>query len=161
MATVGGPNQTFAVASDECVIELIKSARNQLVIVAPALTTPVALASADRCGDETLSLNVVLDADPEVYRLGYGDQAALETLRIAMTASGLALARQAGIRIGLIVADERMLVYSPVPRLIEAGSANPEKPNAVFISGHAVKQVATAAAGGGVNRAGFAGGRLV
>lgn len=149
MATLCGPNQTFAVASDECLIELIRSARNQLVVVAPALTPPVAKALADRCGDETVSLNVVLDADPEVYRLGYGDQAALETLRVAMTANGLALARQAGIRIGLIVADERMLVYSPVPRLIEAGSANPDKPNAVVISGDAVRQVATAAAGGG------------
>ncbi|MCY1670184.1 hypothetical protein OVA07_04070 [Novosphingobium sp. SL115] len=149
MATLGGPNQTFAVASDECLIELIRSARNQLVVVAPALTTHVATALADRCGDETVSLNVVLDADPEVYRLGYGDQAALETLRVAMTANGLALARQAGIRIGLIVADERMLVYSPVPRLIEAGSENQDKPNAVVISGNAARQVATAAAGGG------------
>ncbi|MBC2651352.1 hypothetical protein [Novosphingobium aerophilum] len=130
-------------------IELIQSARHQLVVVAPALTTPVAKALAARCGDDSVSLSVVLDADPEVYRLGYGDQAALEPLRGAMTANGLALARQPGIRIGLIVADERMLVYSPVPRLIEAGSPNPEKPNALVISGHAAKQVATAASGGG------------
>ncbi|WP_298196726.1 hypothetical protein [Novosphingobium sp.] len=82
-----------------------------------------------------------MDADPEVYRLGYGDQAALEPLHEAMTANGLALARQPGIRIGLMVADERMLVYSPVPRLIEAASPNPEKPNAVIISGQAARQV--------------------
>ena len=149
MATLGGPNQTFAVASDASLIELINSARNQLVVVAPALTTPVAAALANRCIDETVSLNVVLDTDPEVYRLGYGDQAALEALRTAMTANGLALARQSGIRIGLIVADERMLVYSPVPRLIEGGSVSSEKPNAVVICGHAARQVAAAAAGGG------------
>lgn len=110
MATPGGPNQTFAVASDDCLIELISSARHQLVVVAPALTTPVAKTLADRCDDESVSLNVVLDADPEVYRLGYGDKDALETLRVAMTAKGLALARQAGIRIGLVIADQRMLV---------------------------------------------------
>ncbi len=47
MATPGGPNQTFAVANDDCLIELISSARNQRVVVAPALTTPFAMALAD------------------------------------------------------------------------------------------------------------------
>lgn len=148
MNAPGGPEQTFAVASDECLIELIQSARNQIVVVAPALTITVAAELAERCDDPRLSLSVVLDADAEVYRLGYGDEAALETLRHAMTTKGLALTRQPGVRIGIIIADERMLVYSPVPRLIEAGSPNREKPNAVMLAGASAKQVATATTGG-------------
>jgi hypothetical protein len=148
MTASAGAEKTFAVATDECLIELIQSARNQLVVVAPALTTSVASALAERCGENSLSLNVVLDADAEVYRLGYGDEDALETLRHAMTAKGLALTRQPGIRIGVIIADERMLVYSPVPRLIEAGSPNRDQPNAVMLAGGSAKQVATATVGG-------------
>lgn len=136
------------VASDERLVELIKSAQARLVVVAPALTTAVAKAIASRCTNEALSITAILDADEEVYRLGYGDQAALEILRVAMTDSGLGLALQRGVRIGMIVADDQMMVYSPAPRLIEAGSELDSKPNAVLLSGNSVERVATAAGAG-------------
>ncbi len=77
------PVRTFAVASDEALVELISRARSRLVVIAPALTKPVADAVSRRFDElGQLSVTVILDADPEVYRLGFGDQEALETIRV-------------------------------------------------------------------------------
>jgi len=35
------------------------------------------------------------------------------------------------VRIGVLIADDRTLIYSPTPLLIEAGSSAPERPNAI------------------------------
>lgn len=139
--------QTFTVATDEKLVELIKAARKRLVVVAPALTASVATAIASRCSDDAVEMTVVLDADPEVYRLGYGDPSALNPLRMAMTENGLALALQPGVRIGMVISDEKMLIYSPVPRLIEAGSDVATKPNAIMVGEGAVERAASAARG--------------
>lgn len=67
--------RTFAVASDEALVGLISRARNRLVVIAPALTQAVADALARRFDDlGQLDVTVILDSDPEVYRLGFGDQ---------------------------------------------------------------------------------------
>jgi hypothetical protein len=77
--------RTFTTATDDSLINLIQSARSRLALVAPALTTPVAHALADRVADlPALSLTVILDADAEVYRMGYGDPEALEIIRVAV-----------------------------------------------------------------------------
>ena len=47
---------------------------------------------------------------------------------------------QKGVRIGLVVADSDVLVYSPTPQLIEAGSNSEEKPNAIRITGIGPKE---------------------
>lgn len=78
------PARTFAVASDEALVGLISRARSRLVVIAPALTKPVADAVSRRLDDlGQLSVTVILDADPEVYRLGFGDQEALDAIRAA------------------------------------------------------------------------------
>jgi hypothetical protein len=64
-------DRTFAVASEQSLVELIKRAHKRLVVVSPALTDQVAGALAARLpqlGD--LTITVIVDADPEVYRLG-------------------------------------------------------------------------------------------
>ena len=78
------PQPNFAVASDEALVDLIASARIRLVVIAPALTKPVADALSRRLDDlGQLSVTVILDADPEVYRLGFGDEQALDAIRAA------------------------------------------------------------------------------
>jgi hypothetical protein len=127
----------FTVASDETLLSMISSARDRLVIVAPGLSKEVASALADRIkgGDWPAELSVTLDVDPEVCRLGYGDLEALEILAPALMLRARPLQTQKGVRIGLVVADSDVLVYSPTPELIEAGSNSEEKPNAIRISG--------------------------
>jgi hypothetical protein len=139
-------DRTFAVASDETMVELISGAHNRLVVVAPAVTTRVANALARRL-DELghLDVTVVLDSDPEVYRLGFGDLDALETIRSAAANNLFDLREQSGVRIGIVIADGTTLVYSPVSKNIEAGSTSEDKPNAIILRGAAADCIASAA----------------
>ena len=75
-------SRTFTTATDDSLIALIAGAQNRLAVIAPGLTTPVARALAARMKElPTLSLTVILDADAEVYRMGYGDAEALGIIR--------------------------------------------------------------------------------
>lgn len=130
----GSQSSAITIANDETLKALIQSAQRRVVFLAPAVTEAVADALASvwkRLGKDQVS--VVLDVDPEVYRLGYGDPAALTTLEEVGQHLGTMLHRQAGIRIGLVIVDDQTLVYSPTPRLIEAGPKKESQPNAVLL----------------------------
>jgi len=90
-------------------------------------------------------MTVILDSDPEVYRLGFGDEAALGTIRAASAKNLFDLREQSGVRIGVVISDDTTMVYSPVSKNIEAGSTSVEKPNAVVLSGSAADRIAAAA----------------
>ena len=92
-----------------------------------------------------LDVTVILDSDPEVYRLGFGDQGALEAIREASAKSLFDLREQPGVRIGVVISDETTMVYSPVSRNVEAGSTSVEKPNAIVLIGGASDRIASAA----------------
>ncbi len=92
-------DRTFTTATDDSVIELVQSARQRLAVIAPGVTTVVARALADRMTDlPDLSLTIILDADPEVYRMGYGDTEALTIIRNASKAAHFDLREQPGVR---------------------------------------------------------------
>ena len=98
--------RTFTTATDDSLIALIRRARNRLAVIAPALTTPVAEALAARMAHlPSLSLTVILDADAEVYRMGYGDPKALEIIRQASIDAMFDLREQPGVRIGVVISD--------------------------------------------------------
>lgn len=90
-------------------------------------------------------MTVILDADPEVYRLGFGDQEALETIRAASAKALFDLRKQPGVRIGVVISDDTTMVYSPVSKNIEAGSTSVEKPNALVLTGSLSDRIAIAA----------------
>ena len=124
--------RTFITATDEGVIDMIQRAQRRLAVIAPGVTAPVAKALTERIVDlPRLSLTVILDADPEVYRMGYGDPEALTIIRRASDESMFDLREQPSIRIGVIISDDKTIVYAPVSRNIEAGSTSPEHPNAI------------------------------
>jgi hypothetical protein len=138
--------RTFTTATDDSLIALIQGARTRLALIAPALTTPVADALAARMADlPALSLTVILDADAEVYRMGYGDPEALEIIRKASKDAMFDLREQPGVRIGVVISDDRTMVYAPVSRNVEAGSTTEEKPNAIMLEGAATENLAEAA----------------
>jgi hypothetical protein len=116
------------------------------LLIAPALTTPVARALAARMVDlPALSLTVILDADAEVYRMGYGDPEALEIIRKASKEAMFDLREQPGVRIGVVISDDRTMVYAPVSRNVEAGSTTEERPNAIMLEGRSTERLAQAA----------------
>jgi hypothetical protein len=122
------------VAGDRQIADYVLSAQRRLVALAPAVTRLVAEAICDRwryLGPELVS--VILDIDPEVYRLGYGEAVALELLVETAASVNAVIRRQPGIRIGVIIADDRTLVYSPTPQLIEAGPNTAGAANAIYL----------------------------
>lgn len=139
-------SRTFTTASDETLMALIKGATTRLAVIAPGLTTPVAKVLAARMDDlPALSLTVVLDADAEVYRMGYGDPEALEIIREASKNQMFDLREQPGVRIGVVIADDRTMVFAPVSRNVEAGSVTEDKPNAIMLDGGMTEKLAEAA----------------
>ena len=140
------PSRIFAVASDEALVEMISSAKTRLVVIAPALTKSVADALSRRLDDlGPLSVTVILDADPEVYRLGFGDEQALDAIRAASVRNLFDLREQPGVRIGVVISDATTMVYSPISKNIEAGSMTLEKPNAIVLTGGVSDRIASAA----------------
>jgi hypothetical protein len=144
-------SRTFTSVDDEVLRRHIAQARRRLVFVAPGVRLDVAnaLASAMTVLPPD-AIHLVLDVDAEVCRLGYGDTnlAGLEHLQQAATQHGLTINNHPGIRIGLLIADDTTLIYSPTPQLIEAGSKQPDKPNGIFLLNEIPKQLADACAVG-------------
>lgn len=124
----------FTFANDATLTEFIRQARRRVIFLAPAVSKSLAtvlIKSWDNLGAEGVS--ITLDVDSDVYRLGYGDSEALTLLYETARRLGTTLNRHRGIRIGVIIADDSMMVYSPTPLLIEAGERKPDHPNAILI----------------------------
>ena len=126
---------TFTVVNDKTLCEAIDATEQSLVYVAPGVTKPVVDAiGASLRSKPHLQVTAIIDLDPEVYRLGFGTEEGLRALQDLAGQQHFALRQQQGLRVGLLVTDQRTLVYSPTPLLIEAGSTSEEKPNAIVIS---------------------------
>lgn len=126
---------TFTVVNDAALCAAIAATSQTLVYVAPGISKPVVEAIGDAHGAKpNLFATVIVDLDPEVYRLGYGTEEGLRALQALAALQHLELRQQPGLRVGLLVTDQQTLVYSPTPLLIEAGSTSEEKPNAVVIT---------------------------
>lgn len=125
-------DDAITIANDETLPELIRSAKQRLVVLAPAVSKLVAASIIDKwrsLGADAVS--VILDVDAEVYRLGYGDIEALVELEKAAHSLGTMVTRHEGVRVGMVIADEETLVYSPTPQLVEAGPRKLSTPNAI------------------------------
>jgi hypothetical protein len=135
-STGDGSRPSLTNASEERLAGLIDEASRRVVFVAPGLSELLADALSrawHRLGRNAVS--VILDADPEVCRLGYGTLEGLERARDAAATHGTLLCHQPGLRIGLLIVDDHTVVYSPTPLLIEAGSDAAGNPNAIeFVS---------------------------
>ena len=77
-------------------------------------------------------------------RIGYGDVDVLKMIRRATALRQIETREHPSVRIGVIVSDNRTMVFSPVPRNVEAASTNIEQPNALMIEGEAVETLACA-----------------
>lgn len=142
---------TFTSVDDQVLQEVISRARQRLVFVAPGIRPPVAEALVRAMSIIPMeSIHLVFDVDAEVCRLGYGDRdfKGMQTLQVAASHHGLTVNHQPGIRIGLVIADDTTLIYSPTPELIETESRQPDKPNAICLKAELPPQLARACAMG-------------
>lgn len=126
------PARALMLADDDTLCALIRSARRRVVYMAPACSKAVAEAVGkvwQQLGPDAVT--VILDADPEVYRLGFGSFAALGRLQDFATEVGGLIARQPGVRLGLLIADNQTLVWAPVAEMVEAGAKDTRAANAI------------------------------
>ncbi len=113
-------------------VTLIEAAKRRVVFLAPGVSVAVARAlekAWDRLKGATV--RVIVDVDPEGCRLGYGTIEGLKILQQAAAKVQTAVCCQPGVRIGLIIADDSTFIFTPTPLLIEAGSRQPDHPNAI------------------------------
>ncbi len=126
---------TFIRADDNALVSLISTARRQVVFAEPGVRAEVAKALVEALGRKLPGgITVILDVDAEVCRIGYGEIEAMDLLRRELESTDSRLFHHAGIRIGLLIADETTLVYSPVPLLIEDVFQQTDKPNAIVLT---------------------------
>lgn len=137
---------------DPYLCQVIGSVKKRLVFMAPGISDAVASAICkkweDLCPE---AINIIVDVDPEVCRMGFGTISALKMLHDQAKKFGVSIHEQAGIRIALLIADDLTLFYAPTPLLIEGGSSTVIRPNAVklnLVPSDIAKDMGLAEAGG-------------
>lgn len=147
---------TFQQVNDDLLIELLVTARQRVVFIAPGAHEPVAQALGRRFEEvDRLHVTVVIDPDEDVCRIGYGDAKGLQRLSDCAQQQGFSLMAQPGLRVGVLLVDDITLVWSPTPRSVEASpsgdtaSSDEGAPNGVFIGAEAGNQLAHAVSAAG------------
>lgn len=106
--------------TDDLLIRAIESARHRVLMIAPGVCAPLAASVASawhRLGRERVT--VILDVDPEICRMGYGEFEGLEILQRAASSLGEAVGQEPGCRICVFIVDDQTFVFSPTPRQLE------------------------------------------
>lgn len=135
--------ETFQAINDEALASIIRRAVKRVVYVSPGVgqATTEALVDAIKLG--RVAVTVIIDADEDACRIGYGDHKALAALHEATRNLQFPLRQQQGIRIGLLVSDDDLVIWAPTARSVEA-ERKPEQPNAIVLKGPAVDKVEAA-----------------
>lgn len=143
--------ETFASVDDTFLASAIDGARSRVVYVAPGIGAASAAAIVRAMKRDSVTLTIILDSDEDAYRIGYGDPQALEVLCQAAAENAIPLRRQPGLRIGLAVTDEQLVIWSPTARAVEP-ERGAEQPNAIVLRGREAKTIeaAVGAEGGSV-----------
>ncbi len=109
----------------------IRKAQYAVCYAAPGIQQEPAKAMAElaqRLGPELIT--VCLDFDERVMRLGFGDIAAVKTLRDA----GITVASTPGLRTGLVIVDHEGFIFTPTALYLESDQRSTEAPNAMRLS---------------------------
>ena len=123
----------FHSVQDQDLVNLIQSATSQVVFFAPGVSEAVSKAlTACIKGGKIRQIMIVLDADEEACRLGYCDAPSLENLLAVALQFNISLKRQPGLRIGLLMTDVSVLIWTPTPLMFEAPRQLAEPNGIVF-----------------------------
>jgi len=124
----------FRSIQDKDVVQSIGAAKTRLVYVAPGVSKEVAQALVTCLeGKGVPQIAIVLDGDEETCRLGYCDAPSLEKLSTAVMKRGMQIRRHAGIRLGLLLSDQEVLIWAPAPLMFEA-PRDTEEPNGLILT---------------------------
>jgi len=121
--------------NDDLLIDLIHRTNSRLFIACPGFSLRVSEAIAEKwkaMGRHAVS--VLVDSDPDVCRMGYGEAQSIQLLHETAADLGVSVCTRPGIRIGLFISDEHALIFSPSPLLVENLPAETPHPNAIQIA---------------------------
>jgi hypothetical protein len=120
---------------DVYLCKIIKSVKKRLVYMTPGISDQVAEAVCRKWEElPPEAVNIILDVDSEVCRMGFGTIGALKKLHDQARKRGYTIHEQPGVRIALLIADDVTLFYAPTPLLIEGGSGTQVRLNAVKLN---------------------------
>ena len=136
--------QVFRSIQDDDLMRGIAGATTRMVFVAPGVSAAVAKALesclARHPGPQ---ITIVLDADEETCRLGYCDAQSLAALHIAAASAGTPVRQQPGLRIGLLMTDDEILVWAPTPLMFEA-PRGVDEPNGLLVTRETLQRLPAA-----------------
>src|SRR5262249_34641213 len=110
----------------------IATATGRAAYAAPGLTEEIAaslILARDKLGADRV--DVVIDLDPEVCRLGYGTIGGITLLH----EKNVPIRSAPGLRIGVLIVDDKGWVFSTPALLIEEIRNRDGEPNAVVVTG--------------------------
>lgn len=106
--------------SENKIVSLIKEAHHKLAVISPALSIGVAEAIRDKVREDILeNISVIVDLDANVYRMGFGDENSLDLLKEFLDNGRINIGKQKGLRVGVIVSDDKVLFYAPTAKMVE------------------------------------------
>jgi hypothetical protein len=124
--------ETFCAVGDQQLSESISAARKRVVYAAAGMSDNVARAlGAVLDARKEVDVTVVIDPDEDVCRLGYGDQKGLEKLQQLAELHHFGIRKQRGLRFGVLLVDDDVLLWAPTPQSVEAAPTEPQQPNGV------------------------------
>ena len=126
-------NNGYVSATKDNIISLIRQCRNRIAFVGTGFNTDIA---KELVLKKDIVESIVIDNGRDTYNIGYGTVESLDILKNA----GIPLKETCNIRINVLALDDKALVYSPTPLVIEEG-VNNGFPNAIIVDYHAVKSL--------------------
>ena len=121
--------------NDDQLIDLIHRTNSRLFIACPGLSLRVSEAIAKKWRAMSPdAVSVLVDSDPDVCRMGYGEAQSIQLLHETAADLGVCVCTRPGIRIGLFISDELALIFSPSPLLVENLPSDTPHPNAIQIA---------------------------
>ena len=120
---------------DELVISHLRRARESIRFVGPGLSAAAADVLAE-CWHSLgpAAVELVLDADADLCRMGYCDGPALRILLDTAKRLAAPIHRQIGVRLCVLEIDGEKIIFPPTPRLVE--ESEPQAAQIILAPGH-------------------------
>lgn len=122
---------TFIAINQSFIAKQIWYAEKFIFLAIPGITkniSDVLIESSKRLGGWD-NINVVIDPSPKVYYLGYAEHEAFEELK----KSGCNIKCEKNLRIGLLIVDGQVFVFSPISLNLESDEEGADNVNALAL----------------------------
>lgn len=136
--------KAFCSVNDENIADMILKAQGRLIVVVPGVSVRVADAIAKVLERKQLpKLTLVTDLSEETYQSGYGEPQGLQKIQELMGKGELVPRSSPGLRLGLLVTGNQVVVWSPTPLSIE-NARDEGEPNGILLEGEAANKLSEA-----------------